>query len=243
MLVIGRFSYIQFAGDLPALLPLGKEEKYLPFPGGKLFYQEKDAGEKLSILLGRYMRRPGINVVTFTASGIPTAREVASALKSPMTMLHTERIVVGGSDEIELGALAENDVTVMDEQAMKISSVPDFVFDEAVNTARGRLAEKMILFRRKQINIKNTVVILTSDAVLSSMRVQAAVLSLKKYNPFQIVLAVPLISEHDYDELKNIVNDIVYIKKVTSSDELKSIYDKMPIFKYDTAPQILEQGK
>ncbi len=208
----------------------------------EIFNNRKEAGQKLSILLGKYMARPGISVVTYTLSGIPIAGEVADALNSPMTLIFTGRITTKQSQEIEIGALAENEVSVIDDSVLHKEKISSELLDEAVNRAQGRLAEKMLEYRRRHLVIKNTVVILTSDAVRSAMRVQAAVLALKEYNPFQIILAVPLITDRDYEQLKGIVSDIKYLKKTASAEELLSVYETMPLFNYETAPGLLERN-
>ena len=106
-------------------------------PGGDVrFADRRDAGRQLAALLGG-TRRENPVVVGIPRGGVPVAAEVARALQAPLDVVLVRKIGAPGNPEYGIGALAEGDVIVTDEDAVRRLRVGPAELHAVVERARG----------------------------------------------------------------------------------------------------------
>ena len=122
------------------------------------------------------------------------AYEVACALDAPLDVFVVRKLGAPGQEELAMGAIASGDVVVVNEEvidALKIS--PEELKAEVENESR-ELVRREAIYRggRPLQEIKGKTVILVDDGLATGSTMRAAVAALRRQEPAQIVVAVPV---------------------------------------------------
>ncbi len=188
----------------------------------KPYTDRADAGRVLSGELLAYAGSPDVVVCGLPRGGIPVAYEVACALDSPLDVFVVRKLGAPGQEELAMGAIASGNVVVVNEEvidALKISR--EELNAEVENESRE-------LFRREEIyrggrplqEIKGKTVILVDDGLATGSTMRAAVAALRRQEPAQIVVAVPVGASSTCTELGAVADRCIC---AIALEELRSV--------------------
>jgi putative phosphoribosyl transferase len=160
---------------------------------GVLFRNREEAGRKLA---GALMEFKGKDVVVLgiPRGGVVVANEVAKALGAPLDIVVTRKIEAPGEPEYALGAVTQEGDVIMDRQAAEsLGATPDYL-DDQVRKKKEEVKERMERLRgdKKYPRLDGKVVIIVDDGIATGSSVSAAVMSVKKRKPKEVVVAVPV---------------------------------------------------
>lgn len=195
------------AVDSIAELPLG------PGGGDRRFADRRDAGRRLAALLDR-LRHESPVVVGIPRGGVPVAAEVARALGAPLDVVLVRKIGAPRNPEYGIGALAENDVLVIDEESVRRLRLSPAELDAVVERARRELAERSAsrYAKRPRLAVAGRTVLLVDDGLATGHSAQAAACSLRERGAARVILAVPVAAPASAHELRQWVDGVVCVQ-------------------------------
>jgi predicted phosphoribosyltransferase len=122
------------------------------------------------------------------------AAEVAKALGAPLDIVVTRKIEAPGEPEYALGAVTQEGDVIMDRQAAESLGASKEYLDSQVKKKREEVNERMRKFRgdAPYPDLKGKVVVIVDDGIATGSSVEAAVMSVKKRKPKEVVVAVPV---------------------------------------------------
>ena len=158
-----------------------------------LFRDRAEAGRKLAAALKEFKGR-NLIVLGLPRGGVIVADEVAKALGAPLDIVVTRKIGAPGEPEYALGAVTQEGDVIMDRQAAESLGVSQEYLDDQVKKKREEVKERMKRFRggAPYPDLEGKVVIIVDDGIATGSSVGAAVMSVKKRKPKEIVVAVPV---------------------------------------------------
>lgn len=158
-----------------------------------LFRNREEAGKRLA---GALMQFKGKDVVVLgiPRGGVVVANEVAKALEAPLDVVVTRKIEAPGEPEYALGAVTQEGDVIMDRQAAESLGASPSYIDDQVRKKRQEVRERMERLRgdAPYPQLEGKVVVIVDDGIATGSSVGAAVMSVKKRNPREIVVAVPV---------------------------------------------------
>jgi len=158
-----------------------------------LFRNREDAGKKLAAALAQY---GGTDVVVLgiPRGGVVVANEVAKALGAPLDVVVTRKIGAPGEPEYALGAVTQDGEVIMDRQAAESLGASAAYLDDEVRKKREEVKKRLERLRPDvpSPELEGKVVIIVDDGIATGSSVGAAVISVKKRKPKEIVVAVPV---------------------------------------------------
>ena len=157
------------------------------------FKDRVEAGEKLAEALAD-LRGKDVVVLGIPRGGVVVADEVAKALGAPLDVVVTRKIEAPGEPEYALGAVTQDGEVIMDRQAAEsLGATPDYL-DEQVRTKREEVRERLRRFRGEEPypSFEGKTVVIVDDGIATGSSVSAAVMSVRKGNPKEVVVAVPV---------------------------------------------------
>jgi putative phosphoribosyl transferase len=189
------------------------EPPFHPKDGEARFADRRDAGRRLAALLGN-LRHENPVVVGIPRGGVPVAAEVARALEAPLDLVLVRKIGAPGNPEYGIGALAEGDVLVIDEESVRRLRLNPAELDAAVERARRELAERSTsrYAARRRLAVAERTVLLVDDGLATGHSAQAAARSLRERGAARVILAVPVAAPASARAARGWVDDVVCVQ-------------------------------
>ena len=159
-----------------------------------LFFGNRvEAGKKLAEALKAY-RGKDVVVLGIPRGGVVVANEVAKALQAPLDIVVTRKIGAPGEPEFALGAVTQEGEVVMDRQAAESLGVSREYLDEEIRKKMEEVNDRVRRLRgdAPYPDLEGKVVLIVDDGIATGSSVGAAVMSVKKRNPKEVVVAVPV---------------------------------------------------
>jgi putative phosphoribosyl transferase len=172
------------------------------------FDSRKEAGYELGRRLAG-MRIEADLVLGLPRGGVIVAAEVASILNLPLGVLVARKIGHPRFREFAVGAIAEEEIVLLDDQALAKSMVDASELEEVVREEKVRLeafTEKLAGVAHPSLEGKR--VILVDDGLATGATTEAAVCSAKRQGAARVIVAVPVGSVKGKERVEQ-VSDLV----------------------------------
>jgi predicted phosphoribosyltransferase len=177
-----------------------------------IFADRSDAGKRLALLLaGHRVEHP--LVLGLARGGVIVAAEIASALGAELDVLIVRKLGVPGAEEFALGAIAPGVVLINQELVTQLDlsneAVADVIARETEELSR---REQTYRGNRQSPHIEGRTVILVDDGLATGTTAQAAVQSVRRLRPKQVIFAVPVCARDGADALRQLVEEVVCLE-------------------------------
>jgi predicted phosphoribosyltransferase len=174
-----------------------------------IFASRQDAGRKLGLRL-REMGVEADFVVGLPRGGVVVAAEVADVLQCPLDVIIVRKIGHPWHREFAVGAVAEEDVLLLDENAIAMAPVTDMELDAVIAEEKQRLREYCQRFQLEpKPHFAGSRVLLVDDGLATGATAEAAVLSARRKRARQVMLAVPVASRSAFQRLTRIADRVI----------------------------------
>ena len=177
----------------------------------RLFHDRPDAGRQLAEQLREYATRDDVVVLGLPRGGVPVAYEVASRLGAPLDIFLVRKLGVPGHAELAMGAIAPGGVQVLNLDLIDELAIPLASVDAVAASERQELERRDRIFRggRPLPELKGKTVILVDDGLATGATMEAAVTALRRMEPAQIMVAVPVGARETCERLARIADHVV----------------------------------
>ncbi|MDG6942442.1 MAG: phosphoribosyltransferase [Nitrososphaerota archaeon] len=158
-----------------------------------LYKDRVDAGKKLARALLN-LRGEDLVVLGIPRGGVVVANEVAKALDAPLDVVVTRKIEAPGEPEYALGAVTQEGDVMMDRQAAESLGASPAYLDDQIRLKREEIKDRMEKLRGSTPypRLEGRVVVIVDDGIATGSSVSAAVMSVKKRGPKEVIVAVPV---------------------------------------------------
>jgi len=158
-----------------------------------LFKDREEAGKKLAQALDKFVGRQAV-VLGMPRGGVVVATEVAQALDAPLDIVVTRKIGAPGEPEFALGAVTQEEEVIVDRQAAEsVGATAEYLREEA-RKKKSEVRERMRSLRGDlpYPNLEGKIVIIVDDGIATGNSMRAAVQSVRRRGPKEVVVAVPV---------------------------------------------------
>jgi predicted phosphoribosyltransferase len=177
-----------------------------------MFQDREDAGRQLATALLKYKSRHVV-VLALPRGGVPVAAEVAARLEAPLDLVLVRKIGVPTQPELAMGAVVDGEqpVIVRNQDVIDLTGVSEETFnaicmEELAEIDRRR---ERYLGDRTRSDVKGQVAIIVDDGIATGATTLAAIRALRKREPKELVLAVPIAPLETLQRLHTEVDAIV----------------------------------
>lgn len=177
------------------------------------FNDRTDAGRRLAKRLSEYANRDDVLILALPRGGVPVAFEVAKELNVKMDVFIVRKLGVPGNEELAMGAIASDNIRVLNEDVVRSFQIPQRVIDEASAKELKELERRERIYRgnRPKPNISGSTVILIDDGLATGATMRAAAAAVKSKNPAKVVIAVPVAAPDTCSDFRDEVDEIVCV--------------------------------
>lgn len=199
-----------------------------------IFKDRRHAGQLLAGKLDRYAGED-TRVLALARGGVVVGHEVAKALKVPLGVLIVRKIGAPSEPELAIGAVAENNVRILDNEQVRGFSAGEI--QETIKKENDEVDRRRRLYRRNQPLplMENKTVILIDDGLATGYTALAAILSTRKLHPKKLIFAAPVCA---FDSLKTIAGKVDTVVSLISPSDLGAIGQYYLDFRQVTDEQV-----
>lgn len=203
-----------------------------------LFENRQEAGRRLAFRLTQHGFQDPI-LLALPRGGVPVGYEVAEILGIPIDVIVSRKISAPGSPEFGIGAIAEGDVLVLDEEVIKRLKISKEELNKIVQIEKEELKRRVTLYRNnKPLPILNKrIVILVDDGLATGVTSRAAIVAIKNQNPKLLIFASPVCALDTAFEFKKLVDDIICL---TTPVDFSAVGYWYRIFEQVTDTEVVE---
>jgi putative phosphoribosyl transferase len=172
------------------------------------FASRQDAGQKL----GRHLLNEGVEVDVVAGlprGGVVVAAEVAHLLQRPLEILVVRKIGHPEHREFAVGALAENDVILLDETTIGSNETTRAKLSDVIREEQQRLEQYRSKFHQTpRFDFCDKAVLIVDDGLATGATMEAAVLASRRKGAAKVMVAVPVGSTAAMTKLERIANAV-----------------------------------
>lgn len=175
-----------------------------------MFQDRTDAGKKLAVSLDRY-RGAGVVVYALPRGGVVVGAEVANRLNAPLELIIARKIGHPLSREYAIGAVTEFGEPVWNKAEIK--SMSKAWQEGQVQQARDESKRRRLSYVGGQpsIPVRGKTAIVVDDGIATGLTMTAAIADLRKRQPKEIIVAVPVAPKDTAEELAGLSDRIVIL--------------------------------
>ncbi len=192
------------------------------------FTSRTDAGQRL----GRYLAEQNVRadlVLGLPRGGVVVAAEVARILLCPLDVLVVRKIGHPGHREFAVGALAEEDTLVLDEEVINRTGVSPADLKDVLAEETKRLIEYQARFlRANRPLIQDKIVLIVDDGLATGATTEAAVRSAKNRGAIQVIVAAPVASDNAVERLTRVADKMIALVVDPEFDAVGRYYRNFP---------------
>ena len=198
------------------------------------FYVFKDrfhAGELLAEKLVGFRGKDAI-ILAIPAGGVQVASVVAERLELPMDVAITRKIHIPWDKEAGFGAVTWDGVKILNEPMVASLGLTEEIIDRCILEEREAIERRQRIFRggKPFPPLKGRTVVLIDDGLASGFSMLATLVSIRRMNPKEIVVAIPTASADAIERVKPHADRIVCLNIRTGpvfavADAYKHWYD------------------
>ena len=177
-----------------------------------IFENRYDAGRQLAAKLTEYKKRPAI-VLAIPNGGLPVGLQVALALEADLDMVISRKIPIPLRPEGGFGAVADDGATMLNHEVLKGLNLSEQQINYQVSKVRNDIQQRSLLYRGNRLLsvITGKIAIITDDGLASGYTMMAAVESIRRRQPKEIVVAVPAASAQAVKQVEKTADRVVTV--------------------------------
>ena len=171
------------------------------------FTNRSEAGKQLALELKKFSGTKSI-VLAVPRGGVPVAYEVAKALNLPMEVILVKKLGHPLNKEYAIGAVGPNESFVVPHEG-----VNEFYLLTETKKIRQRLKEmkEKFMSELEPEDLRGKSVIVIDDGIATGKTLLATIRIIKKSEPTQIIVAVPVISKSALELLTPEVDEVIAV--------------------------------
>lgn len=180
---------------------------------GRIFRDRQEAGRELARALRRDWEAPPV-VLALPRGGVPVAYEVAREIGAPLDVFLVRKIGAPGQPELGIGAVAQGGVRILNEPVIAMLNVSPEVLARITEEETAELERRSRRFRgdRPLPDLRGRTVIVVDDGLATGVSASAAIRALRRFEPAQLILAVPVCAPETVEALRPEADEIVCVQ-------------------------------
>lgn len=181
-----------------------------------IYKNRLDAGERLALDLAGYRNQDPV-ILALPRGGVAVAAPIAQALDAELDLILVRKIGLPMQPELAIGAVVDGaePYIVRNEDVLSFLDVSADEFREICERELKEIERRRGLYLkgRPRAEVRDRIVIIVDDGIATGSTMRAAIQAVRKRNPKELILAVPVAPTSTIGELSSEVDKIVCLQR------------------------------
>lgn len=207
-----------------------------------MFSNRKEAGSILAVELTRLdLPNRDTTVLAVPRGGVVVGREVADALATTLDVVITRKIGAPGNAELAIGAVSFDGEVIMDAEIVSSLGVSkEYVKAEAERqSAEIRRRTEAYAGKGSPPRVSGKTVVIVDDGIATGSTMRAAIESVKRRRPKQVIVAVPVGPPESIEFLKKIADRVISVRTPEPFYAIGQFYEEFEQVTDETVKNLL----
>jgi putative phosphoribosyl transferase len=183
-------------------------------------------------------------VIGLPRGGVAVAAAVAEQLQLPLASWSVRKLALPSAPEYALGALAAPDVVIWNPGPWGSARLSAVQQQALVDAARPELEQRRQRFGDPDpAALRGRHLIVVDDGIATGMTVQAALHALRRCDPAELVLAVPVLDQRLVSTLSPLVDALIAVAIVSGLQAVGQYYNDFSQVSDHTVEQLLQADR
>lgn len=206
-----------------------------------MFKDREEAGNRLLEKLKSYKNKKDTVILAIPRGGVVLGSVISKGLNLPLDIVVLRKIGHPDNPEFAVGAVSPDGKVFTDPE---VTIDPQYLKDkseEELEEIKRRIKEYR--GNRGEINIKDKTVLLVDDGVATGLTTLKAIDFIKSKGVKEIVLAIPVISRDTALEIKDKIDELIYIETPELFFSVGQFYESFSQVEDSEVKELLESKK
>jgi len=175
-----------------------------------VFENRYDAGRKLAAQMDEF-KGQNVVVLAIPNGGVPVGLEVALAVEADLDLVISRKIPLPLKPEAGFGAVTDDGTVMLNEELVKETGLSELQISYQVNRVRAEIRQRSLLYRKdRPISVLNDkIVLITDDGLASGYTMKAAITSVRRRRPREIVAVIPVASAAALEQVEKVADRVI----------------------------------
>jgi predicted phosphoribosyltransferase len=175
--------------------------------------------EKLRSLVEKELRGEKDNqrqliILAIPRGGVVTGDVIASILNAELDIVVSRKVASPYNSELAIGAVMHDGTFFPNIDIIKMLGVSQEYIDEQISAQTKEIERRLRRFRAAKghhYSIQGKTIVLSDDGIATGATIFAAIEWIKRQNPKELIVAVPVAPRHTVEKLRQIVDKVVVL--------------------------------
>jgi predicted phosphoribosyltransferase len=175
-----------------------------------IFENRYDAGRKLAEKLMEYANKSAV-VLGIPNGGVAVALGVVLALGADFDLVISRKLPLPQSPEGGFGSLTDDGTLILNEEIVKKTGLTQQQINEQIRKVKSNIEHRSSIYYdgRPPVVVAGRTIIIVDDGLASGYTMRAAIASIRKHKPREIIAAAPLGSAHAVKDIQKVADKVV----------------------------------
>ncbi|AFY95691.1 phosphoribosyltransferase [Chamaesiphon minutus] len=193
----------------------------------KRFRDRAEAGKLLAQQLLDYAERPQAIVLALPRGGVPVAHPIAQTLQVPLDICLVHKLGIPRNPEVAMGAIDLQGNKYLNERIVRELDISMATIDRIAANELRELQRRERTYRgnRPAVDLRDRIAIVVDDGLATGATMRAAIEAIRRQQPAQMTIAVPVAFQGTIDRLRASVDRIVCLMMPEPFEAIGCWYD------------------
>lgn len=177
-----------------------------------VFKDRADAGYRLAKKL-EWIKKEDPIILAIPRGGVVTGDVISSELGVNLDIIVSRKVGAPTNPELAIGAVTHDGSYFPNVDITKMLHIPQKYIDEQKSIQLEEIERRLMRFRgSKEYHLKGKTIVLVDDGIATGATMFVAIQWVKKQNPKQIIVAIPVGPKDTIDRLNEVADKVVVLQ-------------------------------